>query len=217
MVRLFSCASFFNQRLVLERRLDVVLQRDSTDESWGLHITGSEDGLFIQALQDSPSLAKWHREHPGLERRILPAQAIVTVNGHEEKEEIWKQLRSATFVEMSLSSLLTPSQRASYWAVIRREREVIFTKNAVAPLLEDVKMTDCQCVGQLGQCSICLDEMDENSKVVKLSCGHHFHKRCVTKWLLTKKITCPLCKQKPLPVGKPELDSTSLMPGLSDV
>lgn len=51
MVRLFSCASFFNQRLVLERRLDVVLQRDSTDESWGLHITGSEDGLFIQALQ----------------------------------------------------------------------------------------------------------------------------------------------------------------------
>eukprot|EP00913_Durusdinium_trenchii_P033225 g31103.t1 len=35
----------------VSQRLDVVLQRDSTDESWGLHITGSEDGLFIQALQ----------------------------------------------------------------------------------------------------------------------------------------------------------------------
>ena len=133
-------------------------------------------------------------------------------------------LTGPTRSRMSLSSLLTRSQRASYWAVIRREREMILAKNAVALLLEGVKVTDGQCSpGQCsicldemdeslevvklscghGQCSICLDEMDESLEVVELSCGHHFHKRCVTQWLLTKNITCPLCK-KQLAVSKPK-------------
>lgn len=40
-------------------------------------------------------------------------------------------------------------------------------------------------------CNICLDELNEN---VHMSCGHSFHKKCISKWLLTKK-TCPCCRK----------------------
>ena len=40
-------------------------------------------------------------------------------------------------------------------------------------------------------CSICLEK--QNNKCVKLSCGHTFHNKCITNWLL-KNNTCPLCR-----------------------
>ena len=61
----------------------------------------------------------------------------------------------------------------------------------------DRKEKELAAVGELlhavdgataGQCSICLDEMQQDSKVVQLSCGHVFHKACVKKWLLTKRM-----------------------------
>ena len=48
MTRILCCRDFSQP---VERSRLVVLQRRSTEESWGLKISTSEDGLFIQELQ----------------------------------------------------------------------------------------------------------------------------------------------------------------------
>ena len=43
-------------------------------------------------------------------------------------------------------------------------------------------------------CNICHFKTTENK--IKLSCGHIFHKKCLSTWLITKSNTCPMCKQE---------------------
>jgi len=163
----------------------VVLQRESTEESWGLE-GKSKDGVFIQSVVTvSPAIEQWNRENP--DSPLHAGRAILAVNGHEKSENIMNELRSALFLEMRISSVLTRSQRSSYWGNLQRKKENSMLKK-VEVLLEHVE------VAGGGQCSICLDDMDE--QVVRLNCGHAFHRPCVTKWLVTKSQTCPLCKQQ---------------------
>ncbi len=55
-----------------------------------------------------------------------------------------------------------------------------------------------------GMCPICLDELsetdiersednEESRIVVKLNCGHVFHRGCLYEWL-QKNTTCPICR-----------------------
>ena len=42
-------------------------------------------------------------------------------------------------------------------------------------------------------CSICLEDFEDESKVVVLSCKHIYHKKCIKEWTKIKR-NCPLCK-----------------------
>lgn len=43
------------------------------------------------------------------------------------------------------------------------------------------------------ECSICFGPYAEGEEIRKLTCGHHFHQRCVDVWLLGHQNRCPLC------------------------
>jgi hypothetical protein len=61
------------------------------------------------------------------------------------------------------------------------------------------------------ECIICMDDyVDGVSQVMRLPCHHEFHVECITRWLTTRKKTCPICKYD-VTLGKrvPELASTS--------
>ena len=58
-------------------------------------------------------------------------------------------------------------------------------------------MADC--------CSICFQPISNttrsgcvrlHSDVIKLSCGHCFHKKCLVNWLIRNKNTCPYCREE---------------------
>ncbi|EZG78555.1 hypothetical protein GNI_034970 [Gregarina niphandrodes] len=40
---------------------------------------------------------------------------------------------------------------------------------------------------------ICLEEFNQGDKIKWLPCVHHFHSRCIKKWLSTS-VKCPVCK-----------------------
>ncbi len=42
-------------------------------------------------------------------------------------------------------------------------------------------------------CPVCQDDYKKDETLVKLPCGHDYHKDCVTSWL-TKHNSCPLCR-----------------------
>ncbi|XP_069152470.1 E3 ubiquitin-protein ligase MPSR1-like [Solanum lycopersicum] len=43
------------------------------------------------------------------------------------------------------------------------------------------------------ECLICLDELGEETDVLRLPCSHMFHAECITKWLQNSHY-CPLCR-----------------------
>jgi len=44
------------------------------------------------------------------------------------------------------------------------------------------------------ECVICLNNFEENEKVVTLPCLHIFHSNCVKDWLRKGSPECPICK-----------------------
>lgn len=62
-------------------------------------------------------------------------------------------------------------------------------------------------------CAICLDDFEEKEMVIKLPCGHLFHKDCVFPWLTERQACCPLCKFDILEHMSPESKENS-SPGL---
>ena len=45
------------------------------------------------------------------------------------------------------------------------------------------------------KCIICLEKWKPEDNYVKLTCGHIFHKKCLSKYFLRGKDTCPICRQ----------------------
>ena len=48
-------------------------------------------------------------------------------------------------------------------------------------------------------CPICIDDMKKKEKIIKLECGHLFHKNCIYAYIFNnilnnKTILCPLCR-----------------------
>jgi hypothetical protein len=66
--------------------------------------------------------------------------------------------------------------------------------------LEEIADNLNKCIVQINPlvdpdiCCICLDEFSiTDQNIVKLSCGHVYHRPCIFRWFL-KKTHCPLCK-----------------------
>lgn len=43
------------------------------------------------------------------------------------------------------------------------------------------------------KCMVCLEHYTIKSYKRSLPCDHYFHKKCIDKWILDSKPTCPLC------------------------
>lgn len=53
-------------------------------------------------------------------------------------------------------------------------------------------MDDIESV--VGECSVCLDSLNNSKELIQLVCGHIYHKDCVYEWI-SRKNTCPNCRK----------------------
>jgi hypothetical protein len=44
------------------------------------------------------------------------------------------------------------------------------------------------------QCTICLENLKLNEKLIILQCKHIFHRECIKYWLLNQSTKCPICR-----------------------
>jgi hypothetical protein len=42
-------------------------------------------------------------------------------------------------------------------------------------------------------CIICIEDINANEKIIKLSCDHYYHKKCIERWCETTR-NCPVCR-----------------------
>ena len=75
---------------------------------------------------------------------------------------------------------------------ITKENKEEYQLNKIREYLRKVK-TNKKFVSE--SCVICLENFDNINNVSSLPCGHQFHTKCITEWMLKSK-TCPLCKKE---------------------
>ena len=79
------------------------------------------------------------------------------------------------------------------------EDESVFNQNQNPPAnLNNLEVTNLKKKGeekkvQGKKCCVCLEEMKVGEEIVRLKCGHHFHKKCILPWL-KKNNSCPICR-----------------------
>lgn len=44
------------------------------------------------------------------------------------------------------------------------------------------------------ECVFCLSDIEEGEEIRELRCKHLFHRRCLDRWLVHRRATCPLCR-----------------------
>jgi Ring finger domain len=64
------------------------------------------------------------------------------------------------------------------------------------------------------ECSICLDEIQQEDWIRSLPCNHCYHSDCIAKWLIERHSTCPLCKLDLYPPSDDDNDESSEEPSV---
>ncbi|XWS35317.1 hypothetical protein CRYUN_Cryun21dG0115500 [Craigia yunnanensis] len=69
------------------------------------------------------------------------------------------------------------------------------TREAVTRLVSEMPKVD----NATGSCSICIQSLSESVSELgdakQVSCGHVYHEKCITDWLLTgRSSSCPMCR-----------------------
>eukprot|EP00435_Cladocopium_sp_Y103_P041757 s1502_g11.t1 len=187
---------FFNQRILPCGIFWVHVKRETVEEPLGIKTLSSEglDGLVITDVNLRGTLiGKWNNRNEG--DRVKPCQAILSVNGHTDSQNMMDELRWARSLKMEISLTLRAGQRE----LLRQEKKAEKLPHRMAQveaMLPEVQTTE----GLNETCSVCLDgllSLAAPGKVVQLPCGHCFHRGCISKWLACgTSPTCPLCKMQ---------------------
>ena len=54
-------------------------------------------------------------------------------------------------------------------------------------------LSQCCCEEQQGTCSVCICDFEENEDLLRMPCGHLFHKDCIMPWIKDHN-SCPTCR-----------------------
>lgn len=65
-------------------------------------------------------------------------------------------------------------------------------KVSLAEILPKYKKVSADLLNH--ECVICNQMYKQNEYFRKLNCNHHFHKKCIDKWL-KKNPSCPICRK----------------------
>ena len=147
-----------------------------------IHYGESLEGLLVEAVsEDVGTAAASYNSSAAAEKQIRPWLVIKKINGHVDCEDMLEEVWSAPVVRICFSHSL--SQHQERVATARRRRRDSCSK--VLDTFEDVEREEVE------PCSICFQDMD--SRISRSPCGHCFHKECISKWVIERRITCPLC------------------------
>eukprot|EP00434_Breviolum_minutum_P029433 symbB.v1.2.026027.t1/scaffold2570.1/size76156/1 len=150
------------------------------------------DGLVISAVRESEAIQQWNVAHP--ETPIHPGLAVLDINAVTDSEGMVWECCNAKSLNMVVSQQLTPEQSLAYRKGLRKH----LLSEAVDEIIKEVENVEGPCDDT---CAICHEEMrihkgpESTDAVVRIPCGHHFHRGCVKRWLVSGSQRCPLCNQ----------------------
>ena len=188
-----SCfgTTFFDQRICQSGTYQVKLSREGM-EAWGLQTlyTEDQDDLVIADVKvNGTPVGKWNQKHAD---HLVHDRAILNVNGNSSIQDMLDELRYARTLKMEISLSLSREHQV----LLRRHHRSKKLRVRVAKVEAMLQETP-QMEGVADACPVCLEDMASQGSVNQLPCGHCFHRRCISKWLVQAfSPTCPSCKKQ---------------------
>jgi len=178
----------------------------------GMRLKQGAGGLLLVCDFDEHGVVgAWNAQNPSM--KVSSGDRIIAVNSvpvGSPRAAVIAELRKNT-VRLVLSSgpagdtwdTRALSTREESWASLDHLLPEGFMET-----MTRCTARECQAI----ECCICLEELDPESSVVQLPCGHAFHPRCAESWLsqrpTVKCATCPMCRQHMAPLQMiPQLHS----------
>lgn len=159
--------------------------RTTTRRELGLDVDQDPSGLIVTRVR-AGLVRDWNATQATHRLMFQAGMRILSVNGLKDAREMKRELQISNVLRITASSGSTrPAQR-------RRTNSSSEVKVVQLPF---VKASDCANGDEPQVCGICLDEVDADQCVVRLTCSHIFHVECATKWLTKCNCACPVCRQ----------------------
>lgn len=116
----------------------------------------------------------------------LLVQALLQAAHFPVRCAVLKSLQTAEADEELMLTRLASLTASPAWCVSKAATQV---QIRALPL---IKVSSMDVKPQGGSCAVCLGDFRPEEFLRELPCRHHFHRRCVDKWLSRNK-RCPLC------------------------
>lgn len=159
-------------------------------------------GVLIRQIEENSTIATWNAAHPS--KRIRDGDLLMAVN-NVLVNSTWDSW-CAILAELQKSSVRLVVSRVPREELARYRAHSVVPPGAIGldhllpenfmDLLPHVPASECS----LAECSICLEALAPEARVVRLQCRHAFHRGCAEKWLTQcptfKFAKCPTCRQQ---------------------
>ena len=91
-------------------------------------------------------------------------------------------------------NILTKYQRQIILNNYKKNEKSLIITNFIKNIVEN------KYIDKLDDCIICYEKINNSCELASLKCGHHFHKKCIKKYISIKSSNgignCPLCRSK---------------------
>ena len=104
--------------------------------------------------------------------------------------------RRANIAHLNMPSISSPTGSPTNIPneiIARRNIRSSPTNASTRPLPQLTRVTR-RLSNSIAMCTICLEVIDDDSTKRTLGCNHHFHERCINRWLVTRP-HCPVCRR----------------------
>jgi hypothetical protein len=123
----------------------------------------------------------------------------------KDKIKKLQEIKVFTFDELVDETLISRKYRYTMLSARRKDKKISYEnikKEVLENLLkyiEDVIQFSLPIVNKKtvysSECSICMEDVDNEKKGGQLQCRHAFHNECIKKWF-SKNTACPVCRAK---------------------
>ncbi|XP_060958261.1 uncharacterized protein LOC133030062 [Cannabis sativa] len=127
-------------------------------------------------------------EYPTIKIRIIESLAIHCQKLMDEGRVVVEEGR------LIVIPVTVKIDRSIYTWMCECRRCILKYNNRIVKYLDR-----CTVDGEGGTCTVCLDEFQVGSEVLRIPhCAHIFHKNCIVAWL-QRSLTCPVCRSQLVP------------------
>lgn len=148
---------------------------------------------WLDQFMTIPLVQRGNRRNIDIERALLVNNQIITsMSSIRRHLELGNSMTyEANVVQELFNALFVPDDVESH--VEFEDVKVTLSEEEFARF----KTWQTNDVSELefNECSVCIEEFENDDCITELPCKHIFHTSCIKNWLCREKVTCPSCRK----------------------
>jgi len=153
----------------------------------------NQSGRYISYIKKDGFVDQWNAQHPPAQQ-LCVGDRIITVNGQCTDAGMMREFQSPQMLKI----VLMREGQGNFVRLTTKDLSTVdkLVTHEMLDSLEQVQVAEC---GDMAECCICLEDLQDGEQIVRLPCKHVFHGSCARQWLMqglyATDALCPLCKR----------------------